>query len=296
MILKEIFTDGNDRTGIIEEGNKMPSIYAHQKFGDMVWEKLPKDERKIIRQYYQSFQIGLQGPDYLFFYKERPTDRPRRKGHKLHRMDTYEFMEKALEIIREKGKESREYCYILGFILHFVLDSECHPYVAVAEKETGCSHAEIECDFDYLMLLKDNQVPHHYKLAQLVPTNISIAECMDPFYDDDMTPVRIQSALKRMKRVKKYYYVRNPLKRRLIESWLKKQKRYNRMYEQAIFLFRNEKCKKQTDHLYELAQQAVSVGVDLITNFGNAVDGGTLSDGFHKDFLGRTIKPELDEL
>ncbi len=272
----------------------MPSIYAHEKFGDMVWEQLPKDERKLIRKYFESFRIGLQGPDYLFFYKERKEDKTRRKGHKLHRQDAYLFMEHALDVVKKYGKESRQYSYALGFILHFVLDSECHPYIGKVQKETGCSHAEIECDFDYLMLLKDQNIPHKFKLSKLVPTEISVAESMEPFYDEDMTAVKVQSALKRMKRVKNYYRIAGPLKRGALTFVMKKQNRFDRMYQQSIFPYRNEKCMEQTDHLYELAEQSVPLGVELIENFSQALDGGTLSEKFHKDFLGRKI--EQDEL
>ena len=272
----------------------MPSIYAHDKFGDMVLEKMPKEERKIVRQYYQSFQIVLQGPDYLFFYKERKEDKYRRKGYKLHRQDAYEFMENAVEVVRMHGKESREYSYALGFILHFVLDSECHPYIGEAEKETGCSHAEIECDFDYLTLIRDQQIPNRFKLAKLVPTSLAVAESVEPFFDEDMTVIKVQSALKRMRRTKALYYIPRPLKRALVQFVLKRQNRPNRIFQQAILPDRNEKCKKQTDHLYELMEQSVPKALYLIDNFSSALDGGVLDEGFHKDFLGRKVEPEIE--
>lgn len=268
----------------------MPSIYAHEKFGNMVYEKLPKEERKIIRQYYQAFQIGLQGPDYLFFYKERPEDKHKRKGYTLHRQDAFLFMENALEVIKRFGKESSQYSYILGFTLHFVLDSECHPYIEKVKKEIGCSHAEIECDFDYLMLLKDKQIPNKFKLAKLVPTSLAVSESIQPFYDEDMTVIKVQSALKRMKRTKALYYMPGPIKRNLFQFVMKKRNQYDRIYQQSILAFRNEKCRKQTDYLYKMTEQAVPVGVELIENFSNAVEGGMLDKRFHKDFLGRKME------
>mgnify|MGYP001782027079 CR=1 FL=1 len=47
----------------------MPSTYAHNKFGKLVIAKLSGDTKDIIRKFPDSFRIGLQGPDFLFFYR-----------------------------------------------------------------------------------------------------------------------------------------------------------------------------------------------------------------------------------
>lgn len=47
----------------------MPSLYAHNKFGKLVIKNLPVEYKEIIRRYPNSFRLGLQGPDYLFFYR-----------------------------------------------------------------------------------------------------------------------------------------------------------------------------------------------------------------------------------
>ena len=46
----------------------MPSLYAHNKFGKLVIPKLPEKLKKTIKKYPDSFRIGLQGPDFLFFH------------------------------------------------------------------------------------------------------------------------------------------------------------------------------------------------------------------------------------
>ena len=47
----------------------MPSAYAHYKFGKMVIPGLPKDIKNVIKKYPAPFKAGLQGPDFLFYYR-----------------------------------------------------------------------------------------------------------------------------------------------------------------------------------------------------------------------------------
>ena len=46
----------------------MPCIYAHNSFGKEVQKILPKPLKNTIRRHPAAFRIGLQGPDFLFFY------------------------------------------------------------------------------------------------------------------------------------------------------------------------------------------------------------------------------------
>ena len=50
----------------------MPCIYAHNSFGKEVQKMLPKPLKNTIRRHPAAFRIGLQGPDFLFFYHHIP--------------------------------------------------------------------------------------------------------------------------------------------------------------------------------------------------------------------------------
>ena len=56
----------------------MPSFYAHNRFGKEVCKELPKEIRQIIQEYPSAYKAGLQGPDFLFFYRATsiPWDMP----------------------------------------------------------------------------------------------------------------------------------------------------------------------------------------------------------------------------
>ena len=47
----------------------MPSFYAHNRFGKEVCKELPKEIHQIIQEYPSAYKAGLQGPDFLFFYR-----------------------------------------------------------------------------------------------------------------------------------------------------------------------------------------------------------------------------------
>ena len=47
------------------------STYAHNKFGKLVIPKLPSTIKETVRKYPNEFRMGLQGPDFLFFYLTR---------------------------------------------------------------------------------------------------------------------------------------------------------------------------------------------------------------------------------
>ena len=110
-------------------GDIMPAIYAHDRFGAKVSELVNGQLKDTIHAHYTQFQIGLQGPDIFFFYRPWSKNKVNQYGTHLHGISAYPFFKHALLVVRKKGRGSKEYAYLIGFICHFILDSECHPYV-----------------------------------------------------------------------------------------------------------------------------------------------------------------------
>ena len=84
----------------------MPSLYAHNKFGKLVIPRLPIEIKQIIKKYPDSFRIGLQGPDFLFFHILNRNIT--KLGVSMHHNDTYTFMEHACTVIRKCGIDSHK--------------------------------------------------------------------------------------------------------------------------------------------------------------------------------------------
>lgn len=266
----------------------MPSIYAHNKYGKFVISKLPKEIKAVIKKYPNAFRIGLQGPDFLFFYRAFSKNKVNQAGVYYHHHDAFSFMEHAVDVIKECGTNSSQYSYILGFICHFTLDNACHPYVNAAMKQTGCGHVEIEGDLDQLILASEDFIPERYPMHILVPTDYATAESITPFYEN-LTVNVIYSSLKWMRFIKHFFVAPGILKRSAIDLLMHATLHYKRLNGHVIQPTPNRKCRTETKHLYKLLKQSVPDAVKLINNFNWALMGNSLSDEFHKDFNGKSF-------
>lgn len=141
----------------------MPAAYAHYVFGKEVYRRLPGPERQMIRENREAYLLGLHGPDLLFYYYPVCKNRLNRLGEQMHRELASDFFGRC----RRKYQERPSYVmlsYLLGFICHYTLDSECHPYISAYMKEHKVSHTDIETELDRVLLEKDgkNPVSHPY--------------------------------------------------------------------------------------------------------------------------------------
>ena len=47
----------------------MPSSFAHHRFGESVMSALPADVCGLLQRQRKLFELGLQGPDFFYFYR-----------------------------------------------------------------------------------------------------------------------------------------------------------------------------------------------------------------------------------
>ncbi len=160
----------------------MPAVYAHDRFGAEVSERMTGELKEIIRKYEAQYRIGLQGPDIFFFYGYHTENKVVRFGEHLHHTSAAPFFRHAVKTVRKIGRDSGAYAYLLGYLCHFVLDSECHPYVEQMIGETGVMHLEIEEEFEKLLLRLEGENPFTYPLADLIPTDGETAAAIQLFY------------------------------------------------------------------------------------------------------------------
>lgn len=148
----------------------MPTTYAHYRFGRDVYKHLPKEAQTIIRCHGGLYNIGLHGPDLLFYYKIYKKNPVSSAGFAMHDQPGYEFFRQAAQVMKKRyGKRSPKegfsfltasrYAYLFGFLCHFALDSNCHPYVESMVRETGITHSEIEAELDRDLMIRDGLNP-----------------------------------------------------------------------------------------------------------------------------------------
>ena len=133
----------------------MPSTYAHRRFGTNVLEHLPDELRAQLEQNRELYDIGLHGPDLLFYYHAAKSNPVGALGNAMHEEPGRVFFDRARRVVHCEADRDAALAYALGFVCHFALDSTCHPYVEQFTRESGVTHCEIETEFDNMLLRRD---------------------------------------------------------------------------------------------------------------------------------------------
>lgn len=139
----------------------MPTTYAHYRFGRDVYKQLPKQAQDIIQSHGGLYNIGLHGPDLLFYYKVYKKNPVSQTGFDMHDQPAMGFFRHGAQVMHKKLSflTASKYAYLFGFLCHFALDSRCHPYVERMVRETGISHSEIEAELDRDLMIRDGLDP-----------------------------------------------------------------------------------------------------------------------------------------
>ena len=262
----------------------MPAIYAHDTFGNRVMELLSGEIRDIIWKYRVQFRIGLQGPDYLFFYEPLSKNEINQTGYRIHEEPAEKFMSGAFQVIEEKGTDSMEYAYLMGFICHFALDSECHPFVSEQMRVTGAGHIHIESEFEKYLMYRDHVDPFRYRIGDIVPTDDRTAGCIAGFYDG-ITPVQAKRALQQMRFFKNALVAPGKAQRAALHLIMKASGSYDSMEGHLLKLKDDMRCRDSNAGLFSRYEKMVPVAAELIRGVHQTiVDGAPLCPRFERNF------------
>ncbi|MCD7872096.1 MAG: zinc dependent phospholipase C family protein [Clostridiales bacterium] len=142
----------------------MPAFNAHYIFANEIM-----NDFKMISDFKvneNAVYIGTQGPDIFFFHRALPWMKGkslRAAGSEFHRAK----FGTALDLFREYCKIS-DYpeiakSYVCGFIMHYALDRNCHPFIYYIQNEITkrgtkinphTAHNKIESEIDSYLILK----------------------------------------------------------------------------------------------------------------------------------------------
>ena len=141
----------------------MPTTYTHYAFGQEVKNMLPDKLLQVIEPFEDYYNIGVHGPDILFYYRPLYKNKVNQHGVRIHDETMKQFLDHAFVVYNTQRRKKAAFAYLAGFMTHFILDSTCHPYIRKRMVETGVSHAEMEKDWDSVMMLRDhlNPLKHH---------------------------------------------------------------------------------------------------------------------------------------
>ena len=249
----------------------MPSTYAHRRFGADVLALLPDGLRATLEQHRELYDIGLHGPDLMFYYKALQSNPVNRLGNAMHEQPGRVFFERARGVVRQAKDRDAALAYALGFVCHFALDSTCHPYVERYTRESGVSHCEIETEFDNQLMREDGLDLMHFFTAGHIRPNREFAKIIAPFYEGISEQVALDS-LKGMISVHRLLQASNPVKRWVVLAGMKVVGKYDMLHGLVADPQPNPKCVESGKRLEGLYAQALPLAETLILEFVAKLD------------------------
>ncbi len=263
----------------------MPTTYAHYTFGKKVYDALPKPVQKVVEAHREVYDIGQHGPDILFYYLNDLHRGPvNKQGTGLHKKMADEFFWHGLSVISQEWSPSAGRAYMYGFICHFTLDSECHPYVEKMIQVSGIGHNELEMEFDRYLMTKDGIDPLTYLGTGHIHPTMENAEVIAPFFDN-LTPQQVKDALKGMIAVHKLMLAPGEAKRDALFAVMKVAGVYDSMHGIVMSREANPVCADFNELLQKKYDDAVPLAVDLIMDYLRSIRyGAPLPERFHRTF------------
>lgn len=263
----------------------MPTTYAHYRLGEKVRGQLPENLQQMIQQNQELFQIGVHGPDHMFYYNPLCYNKVGKLGSLIHEETGRKFFTNAARVIHKCEKKEAHQAYIYGYLCHFALDYVCHGYVGEQMEEKGLTHYEIEAEYDRRLLLMDG----HENPVKICVTNhlhptVSNAEIIADFYDTLSVKQTLHS-LKGMVFFLNLLRAPSSAKRKLVFTAMKAAGMYQKMGGLVMNYEENPLCTETTDEMVRRFEQAVKLAVELIVEYEAYLkQGGTLSETFSYNF------------
>ncbi len=169
----------------------MPDFTTHHIFGQQLLETMSAEIRKAAEAEPSAYFWGLQGPDLLFFHRAVWEKSPLpQQGRRLHAEKTGPLFTALLAEMIDRRKMADFpvlEAYFLGFICHYILDREMHPYIFYRQREIegpnpadSSAHWKIEAAIDrelyhlfYERSIRSFPLSAHYKTGRETRTAIS---------------------------------------------------------------------------------------------------------------------------
>ncbi|MBC5996335.1 zinc dependent phospholipase C family protein [Romboutsia hominis] len=164
----------------------MPRAITHYLFALDCLDILDSYTKNIINENYDMYILGCQGPNFFNYYNDFSFFNNKNISQLsaiIHNKNINRFIKNM--IMYSKNKENLKYVfndinfsnicisYIYGYLTHYILDKESHPYIYNLQKNLRdkykykssiALHKSIETHIDSLLLLKfKNLKPYEFK-------------------------------------------------------------------------------------------------------------------------------------
>lgn len=262
----------------------MPTTYAHYRLGDEVAKKLPASAKETVSAYRGLFDIGVHGPDIFFYHNPILKSDLVRLGEQMHHESGATFFKRAASVIRKNDQKEAHKAYMYGFLCHFAMDVTCHGYIGEMIEKTGIGHFEIEAEYDRELLQKDGYEAVSKCLTHHLYATDEHASVISDFWKE-VSVKQTKQTLKRMIFFLNVLRAPSRIKRTVLFGLMKLVGFYESLHGLVINYKENPMCRESTDWLMKHFDTAVSLAVELITEYEVYLKtGGVLSETFSYDF------------
>lgn len=246
----------------------MPASYSHYRIGKLVINQLHDPLKQIILDNLDLFNLGLHGPDILFYNRPYLHSKINRLGSSMHQQTASSFFYHALTILKET-KNKAQLAYLCGYVCHYILDSSCHGYIDKIIKKTKITHFEIETELDRYFMIKDNLDPLRTHLTNHIKITDDIIITIKPFYR--ATEKELFKSLKGMKFYDRLLLAPQIYKRGLIYLVLKITFTFKRFQGFVVNYQANQVLTQYIKQLEKLFNQSIDEAAKEIDNFVDAL-------------------------
>lgn len=216
----------------------MPAFSTHYIFAEELMPFLNEIADFTLCE--EAVLIGTQGPDIFFFHRVfpwMPGRSLRRAGSRLHRSKPGDILQAMRSYCEKSENKDVARSYVWGFILHYVLDRKCHPYVySLQEKikkdkpylNSHSVHNEIEFAADVYFLNRrfQQEKPYLFDTSKTISSDSGIAEEIGRLWESVLPAVtgietkkkHASLAIGDTKRIQRFLLDRYSVKRTLIAA------------------------------------------------------------------------------
>ncbi len=249
----------------------MPTTYAHYRFGKDVLASLPDSYQEMIEAYRDLYNIGLHGPDLLFYYKALKKNPVNQAGFAMHERPGYEFFQAAAPAVRILKDQDAAKAYLFGFMCHFVLDSNCHPYVEKMTRESEQTHSAIEAELDRYFMEKDGLNPMYHRPANHLASCTFHAKVIAKFFPSVSTS-RIEQCIRSIRFYCNLLALPGAATHRALAAAMKLVGCSKSFQDMVIRPGIIAECIPMNAKLEELYQHAIKDAVELIASLENHIN------------------------
>lgn len=198
----------------------MPNIWTHILFGEQLTD-LFSDRLSIIETHRKLFQLGCQGPDFLYYHRFLPWQQGREMnelGGRMHREHCgavmLDFMTQ-LQSLNARQPFVQACAYFIGFLTHHILDRNFHPFIHYKAGYRKWDHQRFEVILDTVMMKRKKNIEtwktpvwKQIDAGRELPAAVTtiLRQTAKRWYEADMPEETWQQAYRDMVRAQKLFY------------------------------------------------------------------------------------------